>query len=254
MDVPCCCFTGWARQPSPGEDNIGPLSEAFRVYALDLPGHGDSDKPDIDYDPDEMVRFVVGFAESLSLHRPAIIGNSIGGALGLMTALQYPELVSALVLVDSAGLGREVTPYLRLVSVPVLGGLLESSRLGGTRFMLYNRFSRPGLRDPGAVGRALQEPKDARRQRGRREGRQKDRQHLGRPPALHPDRQAETPWRSPDAGSGALRTRSCRYHTRIGPRRRAPDARLQVFDPCGHWPHMERASEFNSSVLSFLSP
>ena len=33
----------------------------------------------------------------------------------------------------------------------------------------------------------------------------------------------------------------------------APHARLKVFDGCGHWPHMERASEFNSLALDFLS-
>ncbi|MCH8206412.1 MAG: alpha/beta fold hydrolase [Chloroflexi bacterium] len=33
----------------------------------------------------------------------------------------------------------------------------------------------------------------------------------------------------------------------------APQARLHVFDQCGHWPHMEKASAFNSAVLEFLS-
>ena len=64
----------------------------------------------------------------------------IGGALGLMTALRYPELVSSLVLVSSAALGKKVSIYLRLVTLPILGDLLESSRVGGTRFMLYKEF------------------------------------------------------------------------------------------------------------------
>ena len=121
-------------------DNIGPLSRAFRVYALDLPGHGDSDKPDIDYSADTVVQFLLGFVESLGIERPRMIGNSIGGALALITALRYPDLVDGLVLVDSGGLGREVPLYVRLVSVPGLGELLESSKVGGTRFMLYNVF------------------------------------------------------------------------------------------------------------------
>jgi pimeloyl-ACP methyl ester carboxylesterase len=57
-------------------DNIGPLSQSFRVYALDLPGHGDSDKPDIDYDADRVVQFIASTVESLGMDRPAIIGNS----------------------------------------------------------------------------------------------------------------------------------------------------------------------------------
>jgi 4,5:9,10-diseco-3-hydroxy-5,9,17-trioxoandrosta-1(10),2-diene-4-oate hydrolase len=35
--------------------------------------------------------------------------------------------------------------------------------------------------------------------------------------------------------------------------RAAPHASIRVFDDCGHWPHMERAAEFNSLVLDFLS-
>lgn len=120
--------------------NLGPLSKAFRVYALDLPGHGDSEKPDIDYAADRMVRFMVSFMEELGLERPAIIGSSVGGALGLMMALDHPELVSKLVLVDSAGLGKEISVYLRLVSIPGLGEVLESSKVSGTRLMLHNVF------------------------------------------------------------------------------------------------------------------
>ena len=101
-------------------DNIGPLSQAFRVYALDLPGHGDSDKPDIDYNADNRVlQFIARTVESIGMDRPAIIGSSIGGALALMMALRHPDMVSRLVLVDSASLGRDFTIYLRLVLVPL---------------------------------------------------------------------------------------------------------------------------------------
>ena len=122
-------------------DNIGPLSRAHRVYAVDLPGHGDSDKPDIDYAVDTKVRVVVRLLESLNLESTTIIGNSTGSALGLITPSRHPELVARLVLVDSVGLGREVYTYLRLVSIPGLGVLLESSRVGGTRLMLKKVFT-----------------------------------------------------------------------------------------------------------------
>ena len=34
----------------------------------------------------------------------------------------------------------------------------------------------------------------------------------------------------------------------------SPKTVLHVFDDCGHWPHMERAAEFNTAVVDFLCP
>ena len=99
---PLLLFHGLGASVATWRDNIGPLAEHFRVIAVDLPGHGDSDKPDIDYDPWTLTRFVAGFIDKTGIERPAIVGNSVGGALGLMTALRYPNLVSGLVLASSA--------------------------------------------------------------------------------------------------------------------------------------------------------
>ena len=54
-------------------DNIGPLSNAFQVYAVDLPGHGDTGKPDFDYAADAIVEFIRDFSLALNLDRPGII-------------------------------------------------------------------------------------------------------------------------------------------------------------------------------------
>ena len=52
------------------------------------------------------------FVSALGHSRVALVGNSIGGGLCLLTALERPEIVSALVLASSGGLGREVAPFL----------------------------------------------------------------------------------------------------------------------------------------------
>ncbi len=232
-------------------DNIGPLSRAFRVYALDLPGHGDSDKPDIDYSADTVVQFLLGFIESLGIERPRMIGNSIGGALALITALRYPDLVDGLVLVDSGGLGREVPLYVRLVSVPGLGELLESSKIGGTRFMLYNVFhdrsfvtqdllnelyrcrQMPGAKE--AVVRAVRNTVNLVGVRT---------QYVLVDALKSLDVPLMLVWGADDRilpVSHAYRAAEA-----------APQAQLEVYDGCGHWPHMERAADFNRAVVEFL--
>ena len=137
---PLLLIHGLGASAATWRDNIGPLSETFRVYAVDMPGHGDSDKLDVDYSTDNIVRYLAQLTETLSIDRPAMIGHSISGALGIVAALRHPDLFSSLVLVGSAGLGKEISLYVRLVTLPVLGHILENPRVGGTRFMLNNVF------------------------------------------------------------------------------------------------------------------
>jgi pimeloyl-ACP methyl ester carboxylesterase len=85
------------------------LARTHRVYAPDLPGFGGSSKPAADYSPAFFERFAAGFLDALGLRRAAVVGNSLGGLVALRLALSEPARVGALVLVDSAGLGRSAT-------------------------------------------------------------------------------------------------------------------------------------------------
>jgi pimeloyl-ACP methyl ester carboxylesterase len=97
------------------------LARTHCVYAPDLPGFGYSAKPSADYSPAFFARFVSAYLDALGLERTALVGNSIGGLAALRLALSEPARVSALGLVASAGLGREVTYALRLPTLPGYG-------------------------------------------------------------------------------------------------------------------------------------
>jgi len=97
------------------------LAANHRVYALDLPGSPDSARPAADYSPAFFERFVAGFLDALDIERAAMVGNSLGGLVALRLALSESARVTALVLVDSAGLGRAVNPAFTSVNVPGLG-------------------------------------------------------------------------------------------------------------------------------------
>lgn len=97
------------------------LARRHRVYAPDLPGSPDSARPAADYSPAFFERFVAGFLDALGIGRAAMVGNSLGGLIALRVALSEPARVTALVLVDSAGLGSEVNPAFTSVNVPGLG-------------------------------------------------------------------------------------------------------------------------------------
>jgi pimeloyl-ACP methyl ester carboxylesterase len=100
------------------------LVATHRVFAPDLPGSPDSGRPVADYSPAFFERFVGGFLDALEIGRATFVGNSLGGLIALRLALSEPARVTALVLVDSAGLGREINPAFTSVNVP---GLSEAA-------------------------------------------------------------------------------------------------------------------------------
>ncbi|TKB64023.1 MAG: alpha/beta hydrolase [Nitrospira sp.] len=91
------------------------LSQHFRVLTLDLPGAGLSDKPDIDYRPDEMLDFLVGFMEAVNIPQATLVGNSMGAGLAIGMALTHPARVDKLVLIG--GLPQHVMEKLTSPSI-----------------------------------------------------------------------------------------------------------------------------------------
>jgi pimeloyl-ACP methyl ester carboxylesterase len=112
--------------------NIDALAEEHTVYALDLIGHGRTDKPlTRSYGLPDLARFVIGFMDAVGIQRADLIGHSLGGGVALVIAETSPERVRRLVLVDSLGLAQDVGVVLRLVSVPGLGEALAQLVLAG---------------------------------------------------------------------------------------------------------------------------
>ena len=91
------------------------LSQHFRILTLDLPGAGLSDKPEIDYRPDQMLDFFVGFMDAVKIQQATLVGNSMGAGLAIGMALTHPTRVAKLVLID--GLPQHVMEKLTSPSV-----------------------------------------------------------------------------------------------------------------------------------------
>jgi pimeloyl-ACP methyl ester carboxylesterase len=101
------------------------LAAAHRVYAIDLPGHGASPAPPVAVDGELGAAVVAAFIEQVLGEPAAVVGHSMGGAVALLAALRRPDLVSALALVSSAGLGREMPVFLRAMCLPGADRLAE---------------------------------------------------------------------------------------------------------------------------------
>jgi pimeloyl-ACP methyl ester carboxylesterase len=82
------------------ERQIEILSQSYRVYALDLIGHGFSDRPRIDYTPDAYIHFLRDFMDGVGIEKATLIGNSMGGGIAWAMAIFFPERVEKLILID----------------------------------------------------------------------------------------------------------------------------------------------------------
>lgn len=76
------------------------LSAKFRVITPDVLGSGLSDKPEMDYSPDEMLAFLVGFMDALRIRQAVLVGHSMGAGLAIGMALDHPERIAKLVLIS----------------------------------------------------------------------------------------------------------------------------------------------------------
>jgi pimeloyl-ACP methyl ester carboxylesterase len=215
--------------------NLAPLARHHRVYALDLLGFGRSDK--------EIGTFSLPYAAAWMLD-----------FLCAQTAVQHPERVERLILVDPAGFGRELNPLLRLWSIPVAGGAVFwlCQRL----FPRLREWVYPGsdsitkrwlvraaevLRTPGLRENAIKVARIGVNLRGQREELFRD---------LHEQLRAMTVptmiiWGDRDP---------------IVPVRHAyvaqsliPNSEVQIIRDSGHLPQLERPEEFNRLVLDFLA-
>ncbi len=82
------------------EKQMEVLSQFNRVYALDVIGHGFSDRPKIPYTPEAYIAFLRDFMDAVGIEKATLIGNSMGGGIAWGTAILFPERVNRLVLID----------------------------------------------------------------------------------------------------------------------------------------------------------
>ncbi len=92
--------------------------EGFKVYALDLLGFGDSEKPDVDYAISRQIDVVRQFLDSQGLQKVELGGISMGGWVSLSFAHSYPERVERLVVFDAAGMAFKSSVDARATLLP----------------------------------------------------------------------------------------------------------------------------------------
>ncbi len=234
---------------------VRPLAEHRRVISLDLPGSGFSARRP---ERTTLTSLALGTLETLDAlgetGRVHLIGNSLGGGVALQVQALAAHRVESVTLVNSVGFGSEVTPMLRLITVPVLGRLatLRTTRLSA-KLSEQLSYADRSLATPARIEHALaisRQPDPGRvmhetaRSLGTFRGvRAQWRQSLLDAVALHPrptlvlwgDRDRVLPAKHLGAAGRALR-----------------HAQTHVFTDIGHMPQIECPDAFAEVVNDFL--
>jgi pimeloyl-ACP methyl ester carboxylesterase len=113
-------------------ESVRPISAALAgvstAYAVDLPGFGESDPPPEPWGAGEYAGFVRELMDELGLDATVVIAHSFGGRVAIRLAVDFPERVTKLVLVNSAGIRPARTAkYHRRVALAKLGKVASAA-------------------------------------------------------------------------------------------------------------------------------
>lgn len=234
--------------------NIDALAEAgYTAIALDLPGYGGSGlATHLGYSPESAAQFLIAFADALGLDQFSLVGNSAGGLISGVTALEFPERVENVALVGSAGLGKRVSWPLRLISIPVIGELVYKPEMISKEALIKRIFYRP----PEFLDELIPEMVRVRclphgphvmlqsvRSGINLLGLRPEHHILNRLGKLQARLLAI--WGEEDLVIPPIQEEDVL--------RAAPGSTVHVLPECGHWPHMEKPEEFNGILTEFLS-
>jgi pimeloyl-ACP methyl ester carboxylesterase len=235
---------------------ILPLAESgHRVIAPDLPGYGETERPDIVYNTAFYFGFVKSFLDELALKKVSLMGLSMGGGISLAVTLNAPERVERLVLVDSYGIQRKVAMHFiswLMVKTPgIMEGTwkLERSSPAMLRWAMSNVVHDPKQLSPELMAEVT---KDANKPLSERAftSYQRDEMYANGLKTVFIDRlhEIKVPTLIVHGQLDAGVPLACAEEAH----RLIAGSQLVVFEGAGHWAQRERPEEFVKAVTTFL--
>lgn len=137
---PVLLLHGWGSNISSFRPLIEFLQQRYKVIALDFPGFGQSDLPKITWDINSYTTFLTEFLNQTSLKKTNIIAHSFGGRIAIKLAVEHPEMINKLILVNSAGIIPRRTKKYYLKVLLAKTGKLAAKILGHSGNKIKSRI------------------------------------------------------------------------------------------------------------------
>ncbi len=228
--------------------NLAAHGAHFDTYAIDMVGHGWSDKPDTPYEIDVYVEHLRAVLDTLGCARAHISGESLGGWVAARFALKYPQRVARLCL-NTTG-GATMNPAVMAKIKQSTRAAVENPSWEAVRARLEWLMA-----DPASVTDDLVACRQAIYQQPGFARALENILVLQEPEIRGPNNLSDAEWTAIKATTLVVWT----SHDPTAPeslgRRLAeliPDARFALMQDCGHWPQFEDADTFNPLHIDFL--
>jgi 2-hydroxy-6-oxonona-2,4-dienedioate hydrolase len=228
--------------------NFGPHGEHFWFVAIDMLGHGWTDKPAIDYQVKDYAEHVLAVLKALGRSSAMLTGESLGGWVSTYLAVHHPDVVEKLVLNTSGGWTAhpEVMARLKKLSNEAASDPSWERIKARLEFLMCDKamvsddlietrraiYAQPGFAATMERIMCLQD------------------MEIRRPNMI-----TEEQYRSIKAPSLVVWTSHDPTATPEEGRQISemiPSAQYVVMNECGHWPQFEDADEFNRLHINFL--
>lgn len=217
------------------------LAGRFRILAPDLLGCGDAPKPSRNHTLSDYAQWCLRAADQAGLRRTALLGHSMGAAIGILVASRHPDRIEALLLANGLVQGRTALKRIHrpLVRFPLRQVMLGLRRVRAVRRLLSSDFSAIERIHPAAARDML---------RGTYRMLSTSLDSL-----LEAD--LEGPLRELEVPVGILWSRNDpqlseeQLHVQ---RRARPEAPVHIFPRGGHCPMIEAPREFAQAVVQIL--
>lgn len=231
---------GLGAQAESWQFNISSLAANFHVIAPDQIGFGKSDKPFLKYRVGTYVDFLDKFMSELKIEKASLVGNSMGGWVAGLFAIKYPSKVEKIVLADASGLAPKEIDFDRIYQlnnstrdeIRANLKLIFANPMYANNEALVDQFmtQRIAANDGFTIDSLIESIKRREDFLNARLGEIKKPTLIiwGKQDGLIPVADAET------------------FNKGIA------NSQLVVFDNCGHVPQVEKAADFNKTVLEFL--
>jgi 2-hydroxy-6-oxonona-2,4-dienedioate hydrolase len=237
--------TGWSNFRT----NIATLAQDFHVYAVDMPGWGQSDTQTRETGYDH-VAALIAFMDALDIDKAALVGNSMGGITSISTAILHPERVSHLISMGAPvpgqntwganGLSEGLKVLFRTYQNPTIENMKEV-----TEVMAFDPALTSGDLAALRLDAALAHPEHLDSWNNAPRGNPLSTEYFSYGPRL-----AEIT--APTLALHGRDDRVVSYEQSLRLVSAVDNARLLLINKCGHWAQIEHAVEFNRVVRDFI--
>ena len=190
---------------------------------------------------------------TLEIEQAHVVGHSLGGAIGTRLALVHPTVVDKLVLVGSAGLGKEAIMALRIMSLPFVGEMLSRPSRSGSANLAKLVVYDPSVMTDELIERSYQMSLLPGMQKSFLRTLRANGNLFGqRKSMVEPNVQGLPSLAKPVLVVWGRQDQVIPVaHAEVAAKG-LPDVRVQIFDDCGHLPMLEHTQSFNELLLEFL--